>query len=72
MTDTCFNCGHVIEDICAEDVVTFVGEDGVSLSELTSMPKGTLAKRSKIVTSMILSGELVLTSARTVHLPGTL
>lgn len=49
-----------------------VGEEGVLLSALTSLPKGTSAKRSKIVRGMILDGELVLTAQRTLHLPGTL
>lgn len=72
MSDTCFNCGHAIEDICADDVRAAIGEEGVLLSALTSLPKGTSAKRSKIVRGMILDGELVLTAQRTLHLPGTL
>jgi len=72
MVDTCFNCGHVIEDICADDVRAAVGEDGISLSAVAALPKGTIAKRSKIVMGMIRDGELILTSARTLHLPGTL
>lgn len=72
MTDMCFNCGHPIEDICADDVRAAVGEEGVPLSAIAALPKGTLAKRSKIVRGMILDGELVLTPQRTLHLPGTI
>lgn len=72
MAATCFNCGHPIEDICADDVRAAVGEEGVPLSVIAALPNGTLAKRSKIVRGMILDGELVLTAQRTLHLPGTL
>jgi len=71
VSETCFNCGHDITDICKEDVLSVVGEDGVTLNAVMSLARGTIAKRSKLVRSMIRSGELTLTTERTLHLPGT-
>lgn len=72
MPETCFNCGHDITDICKEDVLSVVGDDGATLNAVMSIAHGTVAKRAKLVLSMVRSGELTLTTERTLHLPGTL
>lgn len=72
MSSTCFNCGHDITDICKEDVLSAVGEDGATVGAVMAIPRGTVAKRSKLVLSMIHGRELILTTERTLHLPGTL
>lgn len=72
MSSTCFNCGHDITDICKEDVLSVIGEDGATVAAVMAIPRGTIAKRSKLVLSMIHARELILTTERTLHLPGTL
>lgn len=72
MPQTCFNCGHDTIDICKDDVLSVIGEDGATVGAVMAIPRGTIAKRSKLVLSMIHARELILTTERTLHLPGTL
>lgn len=72
MSPKCFNCGHDIIGICKDDVLSVVGEDGATVGAVMAIPRGTIAKRSKLVLSMIHARELILTTERTLHLPGTL
>lgn len=72
MSPKCFNCGHDIITICKDDVLSVVGEDGAKVSAVMAIPRGTLSERSKLVLSMLHARELILTTERTLHVPGTL